>query len=822
VGFFNTQNQNEKSLIKQKQNGPKQFGGLLFFIGNPFFKLLLFLTISAFTTSLLIIKLIRVLLLSIYEKYFRINDIYIRLTFSTDITPSNHKLLPNRPSAVEKIPASISQEKVKITRVPILFITLFTLVTVLIVTGGAFFWTFILEDIPPLDNISNYRPDVSAKIYDRNGILLYKIYKDKNRTMVDLDDVPKHVIDATLAIEDNEFYSHNGISIKGIFRSIVKNFKEKKLYGGSTITQQLVKNILLSSEKTYIRKVKEMVLAMEVEKKFDKKTILEMYLNEVSFGGTVYGIEEASQNYFGKSVQNLSISEGALLAGIPKSPSTYSPFIGSPEVAKLRQVEVLDLMLANGYITPEQHIEAVNEKLAYAEYKTGILAPHFVMYVKKYLEDKYGEDAVEKGGLSIITTLDYKMQIEAEKSVLEEIENLGKFKVTNGAALVTNPTTGEILAMVGSKNYFDIENKGNVNAVFSLRPPGSTIKALNYSYALSNGYIPSTVINDSPISFSSRGSNPYTPKNYDGKFVGNLTVRNAFAQSRNVPAVKVLNSYGVQKMHDLGISMGIKSWNNLTDYGLSLTLGGGNVTLYELAQAYSVFANYGTLIDFDPILSVKDYKGHILQENTCANPPSYKFANKTDLDNFKFINPVQATESAIAEASVSYPGCPIKKILDPRVAFIITDILRDNIARTPSFGSRSKLVIKDHPEVAVKTGTSNGPRDNLTVGYTKDFLVAVWVGNNDNTPMSGIASGVTGATPIFNNIMTRLLSDKPVYSWEIPQGLKKIATCHILKKTTPEGYEEINILRNEDYYFEENLPKNVCTNVKNVMTSSPL
>lgn len=671
----------------------------------------------------------------------------------------------------------------------LLFLIMFTFISSL--AAGHLFWIYILKDLPEPTELTTRTIDVSTKIYDRNGILLYQIYKDKNRSLVKLSDIPLQVRLATLAAEDSDFYYHSGISFKGIARAAIKDIQNKELMGGSTITQQLVKNALLSSQKTLIRKFREMVLAFEVEMTYSKDQILEMYLNEVSYGGTAYGIQEASRTYFGKDVKNLDLAEAALLAGLPKSPTLYSPFGPNPEMATQRQHDILGLMQGNGFTTKEQTDQALTEKLVFTEEKTDIKAPHFVMYVRQLLEDTYGKEVVQQGGLEVTTTLDYAIQLLAERVVSEEINKLKSLHVGNSAVLVLNPKTGEILAMVGSKDYWNLDDDGNVNVTTSLRQPGSSIKIVNYTYALSNGYTPVSLILDAPITFNIKGSPPYSPKNYDGKFVGNLTLRNAFAQSRNIPAVKVLASYGVNKMIDEGQKMGITSWTDPSRYGLSLTLGGGDVKLIDLANAYATIANYGKRPSVNPVLTVKNHQGKLLAENGCA----YE-ANKK--------NTSSSTETSTNSSELMYP-CNQEQVVDPRVAYLLTDILRDNNARAPEFGYNSMLVIPNHPEVAVKTGTSNDLRDNLTVGYNQNYLVAVWVGNNDNSPMSRVASGVTGASPIFNKIMGGLLGDQRIENWPVPDGLVELPICSITGSLACE-----NCSTRHEWFLKENQPQTVC------------
>jgi 1A family penicillin-binding protein len=621
------------------------------------------------------------------------------------------------------------------------------------------FYFVILRGLPSPQNLTTRQIEVSTKIYDRKGNLLYKIYKDKNRTVISLDQIPPHVRLATLAAEDAEFYDHPGFSLRGISRAFFANLRSGNLQGGSTITQQLVKNALLTPEKTLVRKVKEIILSVRVEMTFSKDEILEMYLNEVSFGGTSYGIEEASREYFGRDVEGLNLAEAAFLAGLPKSPTKFSPYGSSPSLAFERQREVLRLMRINRFITTQQEEEAANTRIVLISPTSEIKAPHFVMYVRQLLVDEFGEEMVEKGGLEVTTTLDLSIQELAEKVVKEEVDRLKSVHVTNGASVVVNPKNGEILAMVGSKDYFDANNDGNVNVVLANRQPGSSIKVVNYAYALSHGFNPSSLLDDSPVAFAVPGQPLYTPKNYDGQFKGRVTVRTALAESRNIPAVKVLANYGVGKMIELGQKMGITTWDETSRFGLSLTLGGGEVKLIELAQVYAALANEGKRVKATPIIQIKDYKGREIWK-----------------DNFDLS----------------------QEVVDPRVAYMLIDILKDNLARSGEFGLSSYLVIKNHPEVAVKTGTSNDLRDNLTVGFNQEYLTAVWVGNNDNSPMSRIASGVTGASPIWNKIMSTLLNDKVSTDWKPPEGLIRAFDC---------------LAGKEDWFLEENRPTKPCSQI---------
>ncbi len=600
-----------------------------------------------------------------------------------------------------------------------------------------YFLFFILKDLPSPQKLGKMPQSLTTKIYDRDGRLLYKVYRKENRTPVSLQELPAFVIQATIAIEDKDFYRHRGLSLRGIIRAAYQDLVLGKKTGGSTITQQLIKNALLTSEKTWRRKIKEAILALLVERMYSKNQILEMYFNEVGYGGSAYGIEEAAQRYFGKPAGALTLAEASLLAGLPASPSRFSPFGRTPELAKERQAIVLRRMVEDGYITETQMKETLAQSIILAPQKTEILAPHFVMYVKDLLAQKYGEDTVEEGGLEVKTSLDLEVQETAQKIVSEEIKKLGNLHITNGAALITNPKTGEILAMVGSKDYFAKDIDGNVNVTTSLRQPGSSIKPVNYSIALENGFTPATIIEDSAITYRVPGQPPYSPQNYDRSFHGRVPLRVALGSSYNVPAVKVLAAFGVKRMIERGKEMGISSWNDSSRYGLSLTLGGGEVKMTEMAVVYGVLANNGIRVDLNPILAVKDSHGKVLEGSSRGEETP---------------------------------------VLNPGTAFLLTNILADNSARTPAFGANSLLNVPDRP-VAVKTGTTQNLRDNWTIGYTPSYLAAVWVGNNDGSAMSYVASGVTGASPIWRKIMDSLLKDQSVEEFAVPEEIEEIEVC---------------------------------------------
>lgn len=706
-----------------------------------------------------------------------------------------------------------SVARLKVSKLKVALVIFGIIITTLSLTSY-FFWKQILVGLPKPEDLLTRKQNVSTKIYDRNKVLLYNIYQDQNRTPVPLDRIPAQVRLATVAIEDADFYNHKGISLRGIGRAALTLIKDRKVTGGSTITQQLIKNTLLSPEKTLTRKLKEVVLALQVEHAFSKDEILSMYLNEVSYGGTAYGTQEAAQVYFDKNVDQLTLGEAALLAGLPKSPSTFSPFGHNPELAYERQKEVLHLMRVNGFITDEQKKLAENEKITFAKRQNDIKAPHFVMYVRKILADKYGEEFVTRGGLTVITTLDLSIQKLAEEAVKSEIEKLKDLGVGNGAAIVLDTKTGEILAMVGSHDYF-AEKDGNVNLVLSPRQPGSSIKVVNYAYALSHGYTPATILEDTPVTFNVDGLPPYTPRNYDGEFRGKLSLRNALAESRNIPAVKVLESYGVVNMIEQGKKMGISTWEDSSNYGLSLTLGGGEVKLIDLAQVYASIANYGKKPGIKAVSKVTTYEGRVLEENKCKKVNQVNLVNRVNQEGHNYsinlINSVNlvgstyASESAIKTDNPTGHDCEMEQVIDPRVSFMLIDILKDGNARSPSFGSNSLLVIPKHPEVAVKTGTSNDLRDNLTIGFNQKYLVAVWVGNNDNTPMERIASGITGATPIWNKILTALIANNKSEAWQVPSGLISLPVCTLTNSLACEG-----CFSRQEWFLEENKPIYAC------------
>lgn len=608
----------------------------------------------------------------------------------------------------------------------------------LLLVGILFAW--YAKDLPRPDKVRRVE-GLSIEVLDREGVNLYDIFEDENRKPVDFATLPEHLKNATIAVEDKDFYTHQGVSTTGIARSVVNIVLFGNIQGGSTLTQQLVKNVLLTSERTLPRKIKEAILAIQIERKYDKDQILQMYLNEAPYGGTAVGVESASQYYFAKPASELTLIESVILAGLPQSPTRYSPFTGGEDAYVWRAEQVLRRMREDGYITKEQEEEVKTQlpEVEFAGGEEGLKAPHFVAYVREQLIEKFGDDVVETGGLTVTTTLDWELQQEAQEIVREEIEEVANLDVSNGAAVVMDPKTGEILAMIGSKDYAATDSGGykfNV-AVQGLRQPGSTMKPITYAAAFAKGYTASTLLFDVVTTYpGGTGQKDYVPKNYDLKYRGPTHLRYALGNSVNTIAVKVSALVGVEEVLDLAYNMGLSTLEptaeNLSRFGLSLTLGGGEVTLLDLTSAFGVFAAGGERVEPVAILKVVDSGGKTLFEYKPPKP---------------------------------------KRVLDEGIAYIISDILSDNDARKAVFGPNSYLVIPGH-SVAVKTGTTDDKRDNWTVGYSQSVVVGVWVGNNDNSPMHpSLASGVTGAAPIWNRIIKAALDGKSNEPFEKPSSI---------------------------------------------------
>lgn len=651
--------------------------------------------------------------------------------------------------------SSRAQRSVKNSRRLVKLAKLAFLGVIILFLGSFLVLPLLAFNLPSPDKVVR-REGFSTKILDRNGKPLHDIFLDERRTPVSLSEVPQDLKEATIAIEDKNFYKHQGFDPFGILRGFTRIFTRGYAQGGSTLTQQLVKNVLLTPERTIWRKIKEFILAIQIERKYSKDEILQMYLNEAPYGGTAWGVEAASETYFGKSVSELNLVESAILAGLPQRPSVYSPYSTQPKAYVDRTKQVLRRMREDGYITEEEEKKALEdlENIKFQEKGAGFKAPHFVQYVQRVLIERYGEQVIEQGGLKVTTTLDLDLQEKAQKIVSEEIKKVEALNITNGAAVVLNPETGEILAMVGSKDFDDPNYDGQFNvATDGLRQPGSSIKPITYVTAFKKGYTASTLLMDVPTEFNAgAGQPPYKPVNYDGKYRGPIQVRYALGNSINIPAVKMLAMVGIKDMlataFDLGISTLEPTKSNLTRLGLSVTLGGGEVRLIELTNAYNAFVNQGFRTNPIAILKVEDTNGKVLEK----------------------VEPKKG-----------------KRVLTPEEAFMIADILSDNEARTAVFGPNSQLNIPGW-QVMVKTGTTNEQKDNWTIGGNKYAMVGVWVGNNDNSSMKSVASGVTGASPIWRRVMLESLNGKPNIKFEQPGGIVTAAVDTVSGYAAHDGY----------------------------------
>ena len=626
----------------------------------------------------------------------------------------------------------------------------FGLAAFIIISAVGLIWISTLE-IPDLSAFEERRVLQSTKIYDRTGeILLYDLHQDVRRTIVPFDEMSPFVRNATIAIEDDQFYNHIGIDFMAIIRSMVINLQKTgdpfSGVGGSTITQQVIKNSVLDRDKNLTRKVKEAILSIKLERVMEKDQILEVYLNEAPYGGTIYGVEEAAQSFFGKKAIDLTLPEAAYLAAIPQAPTYFSPYGSHRADLDERQQLVLDRMRLNGFITVDQYNEAKDTTIEFQpQAVTGIRAPHFVMYVVEQLAEKYGEEAMAEQGFRIITTLDWDLQKEAEKIVAQKVaSNTEKYNATNGGLVAVDPKTGDLLTMVGSRDYFSEDIDGNFNVTLAPRQPGSSIKPFVYANAFRKGYLPQTVLFDVPTQFSpqcepdsqSSESPCYAPQNYNHKFVGPISMRNALAQSLNIPAVKTLYLAGLKDTLKFAADMGLTTLNDPDRYGLTLVLGGGEVRLVDMTYAYSVFANAGLKTEPRTILKVEDSRGNVIDE----------------------------------------PEVQTHRVLEENVAYMISDVLSDNVARTPLWGNWS-IVNFGERDVAVKSGSTNNLRDAWIMGYAPNIAVGAWCGNNDNAAMGGGLSGLI-TTPMWRAFMDVALAKLPNEEFPEPEintdGLKPV------------------------------------------------
>jgi len=670
-----------------------------------------------------------------------------------------------------------------------IILILFSLLAALL-AGAVIYIIILVKDLPSPSQFQLYQTTQTTKIYDRSGkVLLYEIHGEEKRTVIPFEEIPKHLKDATIAVEDSNFYKRGSFDWRGILRALIVNIKHgAAIQGGSTITQQLARNVFLTSEKTLKRKIKELILAIEIESKYSKEEILNFYLNQIPYGSNAYGVEAAAWLYFNKSAKNLTLAESALLASLPQAPSYYSPWGENKNDLLERKNYVLERMLKLGYITKEEMEKAKEEKLNFASPNIGeIKAPHFVMMVKDYLIKKYGEEMVNKGGLKVITTLDWEIQKEAEEAIKRGVKrNTELYKSKNAALVLEDAKTGQIISLVGSADYFNKSIDGNFNIPYNgLRQPGSTLKPFVYLKAFELGYNPDTIIFDVPTEFVP--NNPSCPiiPNFDDEspeykkkcfhpqdfddFKGPITIKEALAQSVNIPAVKTLYLVSLQNVLKELKNFGITTLTDPWRYGLSLVLGGGEVKLFELIKAYSVLSQEGVLREQKLILEIKDSNNNIIE----------KYENKSS------------------------------KIKDPFHIRWINYILSSWELRKPLFQNSFNLTIFNGYDVALKTGTTNDYRDAWAIGYSPSFVLGVWAGNSDNKPMEKRGTSILAAVPIWSDFLNKVIKNFPAEKFNPPLPYQVVnkpmlngnykntdssihSILYYVKKDNPLGEEPLN------------------------------
>ena len=638
---------------------------------------------------------------------------------------------------------------------------LVTLLAVLVFFGALAFasvmglYAYYARDLPDPGSLANRQLFQTARIFDRNGTLLQEL-NDPNggrRTLVTLNEIPPVARQATIAAEDASFYDNPGFDIRAVIRAAYQWLRNgEPVSGASTITQQLVKNTLLGPEQTAERKIKEAFLAMELTRRYSKDQILEMYMNEISYGNRAYGIEAAAETYFGKQAKELTLAEASLLAGLPQAPSYYDPYTNM-DAAKDRQAYVLDQMVKTGAITTQQRDEAARStlKLVPVNQAGGPReAPHFVQFVRQIVEQQFGTEALYREGLQITTSLDLNLQHLAERKAQAHINDVKKLHATNAALVTIQPATGQLLAMLGSVNFNDASISGQVNVALALRQPGSTLKPFTYVTAFGKGWSPATMLWDIPTTFPGG----YKPNDFDNKFPGPMPVRDALAQSRNIPAVEALQFVTVPEMLATAHRFGIEDLRDPNRYGLSVTLGGGEVKLLDLTYAYSAFANGGQQVGVQKAADQKE-------------------------DGFRQFDPVAILKVTDSSGKVLYENKQgSTQVEDPRLVYQITSILSDDKARQPTYGANSPLVLPNNRPAAVKTGTTDNYRDSWVVGYTPELVTGVWVGNTDGSPMDGVM-GAAGAGQIWHDFMAGALADTSVTDFKVPQGEQKTDVCSL-------------------------------------------
>lgn len=712
------------------------------------------------------------------------------LRFSESLRPYMHRMKNRLKSATTRFTTWVTHLSLP------MMIGVFSLVTIVFILSVIATYVYFVSDLATPERLMN-RNNTGLILMDRKEKPFFHTAEARELEIYPISDMPEYVPQAFVAIEDDEFYEHPGFSLRGILRSVVANVKQTSYaQGGSTITQQLVKNALLTPEKSIRRKYQELILSIEVERRYTKDEILEMYLNSIYFGSGAYGIEDAAQTYFNKDVSMLTIEEAAILAALPKAPSTLTPFGGNRERLFARQKLILEKMGVDAKAITD--VEFAEEK----EETQSDLAPHFAVWLRDYLYQKYGEDNVNRLGFRVVTTLDSEMQQTGQTLVTQHIANLGRRDASNAGLVALNPKTGEILAMIGSVDWNNDEF-GKYNIAFAKRQPGSTFKPIVYAQAFTEGKHPADSITDEPINI-----NGYQPKNSDGKFRGDVTIRYALGNSLNIPAVKLLEFTGVKDAVDLAHNLGIFSLDTDRDYGLSLVLGGGEVELFEITRAYGVFATNGKLVSSHPILSIKDKFGNEIYKyhpNTLSEDEQFSVSSLFS----SFLKPNEPFGDRLIGGTKS------EEVLDSAAAYMITAILSDNEARKDTFGEQNWLTL-GRP-AAAKTGTTNDFKDAWTIGYTPDLVAGVWVGNNDGTPMSGLY-GSQAAAPIWHGFMQKALQGTEVKQFERPSTLIEVKICKETKTYCSLCSDEDTY---SEYFAKKYLPAENCTQITATPTPSP-
>lgn len=654
-------------------------------------------------------------------------------------------------------------DELKKNSAKLIFYGVIALLAFLVITPIGTYLYFV-RDLSSKEKIIN-RNNAGVILLDRNGTPFFTFYNARTKNLVPIDQIPEDLQNAVIAVEDKDFYKHQGFSPTAVVRAIITNLEEQEIaIGGSTITQQLVKNALLTPDRNFLRKYQELFLALELDRRYEKPDILEMYLNTVYFGENAFGIDAAAKNYFGKNPSELTLSESALLAAILPAPSAYSPISGDPDIAFGRQEVVLNEMVKQGYITEDEKNAAIEEEIAFnpTESDLNIVAPHFALMVKEELINRYGEQRVAGSGFIVTTTLDLPLQEYTEETVANQVSRLRANDATNGAAVVLDPLTGEIISLVGSHNWFDEEN-GKINMAIRPRQPGSSYKPIIYADAFDRKLItPATELSDVETTFPGN----YKPKNYDNQFRGEILARFALAQSLNIPAVEVMEDVEVENAIEFSERLGITTLLSPSNYGLSFVLGAPEVPLTEMTSVYGVFASGGELAERTTIIKIQDKNGRDV------------FEQKPNL----------------------------KRVLGRGVSFQISSILSDNAARQPTFGNSLTI---SRP-AAVKTGTTEEYRDALTIGYTPQIVVGVWIGNNDNTPMDSVA-GSLGAAPIWRLVIEKFLQGKPVEQFVKPSNVDQQEVCREnglrALAATSSAYME--------YFLPGTVPRGICSGSEN-------